>query len=129
MRSDSDADHKFWREVIKAYRFPLVMFALAIIPFINVIFYSGHGGIGWLVLPICFPWVVVKAITKIMRGAESSRTWYWKFYKTTIPAYILAAIPLSWIATTALRLSMGFEVSTWMFFAILASPFPWWYFS
>jgi hypothetical protein len=54
--------------------------------------------------------------------------WYWKFYKLTIPAYILAALPLSWAAANALRLSLGLEVSPWMFFSIVASPIPWSYF-
>jgi hypothetical protein len=73
MLPDGDADHKFWREVVIAYRFPLVMVVLALVPILNFIAYSGHGGIGWLILPICFPWVIVKAVIKIMRGAEASR--------------------------------------------------------
>jgi hypothetical protein len=29
---DGDTDHKFWREVVIAYRFPLVMVVLALVP-------------------------------------------------------------------------------------------------
>jgi hypothetical protein len=41
MLPDGDADHKFWREVVIAYRFPLVMVVLALVPILNFIAYSG----------------------------------------------------------------------------------------
>jgi len=46
----SRPDSSFWREVMRAYRFPIVMFALAIIPGFNFT-YSGHG-VGSLYLSV-----------------------------------------------------------------------------
>ncbi len=45
----------FWREVMRVYGFPMVMFALAIVPGLNFT-YSGHGGPSWFFVPLCFPW-------------------------------------------------------------------------
>jgi hypothetical protein len=89
------------REVVGTYGFPIVMFALAIIPGFNFT-YSGHGGISWFVVPLCFPWVVLRALIKIVKGSEASRTWYKGFFKITIPSYIALALPLSWAATTSI---------------------------
>lgn len=117
----------FWREVVKLYLFPMVMFALAIVPGLNFT-YSGHGGISWFLAPLCFPWVIVRILINIARGSEAARKWYKRFFKITIPAYIAIALPLSWAAATSIRMTFGLTVSTWAFFALMVSPFPWWYF-
>ena|SRR5215467_2324016 len=117
-----------WREVIRAYSFPIVMFMLAIIPVLNFT-YSGHGGPSWMILPLCFPWVALRAILKITKGSKESRNWFKTFYTITLPTYIALALPFSWAATTSLRATFGLTVSTWMFFAIMVSPVPWWYFT
>jgi hypothetical protein len=118
----------FWREVVKIYRFPIVMFSLAIVPGVNLFAYSGHGGIAWFFLPLCFPWVLVRMLVKIARGSETSSRWYKRFLKITVPSYVAAALPLSWVAVTCIHISLGLPISTWAFFALVVSPFPWWYF-
>jgi hypothetical protein len=117
----------FWREVIKLYGFPMGMFALAIVPALNFT-YSGHGGISWFLVPLCFPSVVLRALIRVTKGSEPSRRWYKSFFRVTIPAYIGLALPLSWAAAVSIRMTFGLQISTWSFFAIMASPFPWWYF-
>ena len=80
-------------------------------------------------LPLCGPWVLVRAILKIARSSHESRNWYSRFYKITIPSYIVLALPLSRAAADSIRMSFGLQVSPWEFYAIAVSPFPWWYFS
>ena len=118
----------FSREVAGVYGFPLVMFALAIIPGLNFT-YSGHGGISWFIIPFCAPWVALRALVKTLKASGAMRVWYVRFFKITVPSYVAISLPLSWVATTALRLTYGSEFSTWKFFADMVSPFPWWYFS
>ena len=118
----------FWREVVRAYWFPMVMFALAIVPGLNFT-YSGHGGVSWLFVPLCFPWVIARILIKIAKGSEASQKWYKRFFKLTIPSYIAVALPLSWASATSIHLTFGLPVSGWMFFALMVSPFPWWYFT
>jgi hypothetical protein len=126
MEPVENSDPNFWREVARAYSFPGIMFALAIIPVLNFT-YSGHGGLSWLLVPLCFPYVLVRAIVKITKGSPESRRWFWNFFKTTIPCYIALALPLSWASTTSIAASFGLRVSAWEFFAIMVSPFPWSY--
>lgn len=118
----------FWREALRTYGFPMVMFALAIIPGLNFT-YSGHGGISWFFLPLCFPWVIVRILVKIAKGSAASSTWYKRFFKITVPSYVGVALPLSWAAAASIHMSFGLPISTWAFFALMVSPFPWWYFT
>ncbi len=102
-RSESKPDPSFWCDVIRVYRFPIVVFALAIIPGLNFT-YSGHGGISWFVIPLCFPWIILRALIRMTKGSEVPRKWYQRFFRITIPCYIAFAFPLSWAATTSIRL-------------------------
>ena len=113
---------------MRVYGFPMVMFALAIVPGLNFT-YSGHGGPSWFFVPLCFPWVIVRILIKIAKGSEASSRWYKNFFKITIPSYIAISLPLSWAAVTSIRMAFGLPISTWTFFALMVSPFPWWYFS
>ncbi len=126
--SGSSPSPSFWREVVRVYGFPMVMFALAIVPGLNFT-YSGHGGISWFFVPLCFPWVIVRILIKIAKGSEASSRWYKTFFKITIPSYIAISLPLSWAATTSIRMTFGLPISTWSFFALMVSPIPWWYFT
>jgi len=126
--TDDSSSPNLWHEVISVYGFPMAMFVLAIVPGLNFT-YSGHGGISWFFVPLCFPWVIVRILSKIAKGSEASRRWYKSFFKITIPSYIAIALPLSWSAATSIRMTFGLPISTWSFFAIMVSPFPWWYFT
>lgn len=126
--ADDNSSPNFWREVIKVYSFPLVMFALAIVRGLNFT-YSGHGGISWFFVPLCLPLVIVRLLIKIAKGSEGSRSWYKSFFKITIPSYIAIALPLSWAAATSIRMTFDLPISTWTFYALMVSPFPWWYFT
>jgi hypothetical protein len=124
---------KYWQESLRAYGFPMAMIAVAIIPgFVQHIFYSGHGGFGWLILPLCTPLVFLRAGFKLLRGPLDSRRWFRKFYLVTFPIYVIAAIPLSFIAMFSLRAWLGGDDPLWkdalIFWGMLVSPFPWFFF-
>jgi hypothetical protein len=126
--TDSTPSPSFWREVIRLYRFPMIMFGLAIVPGLNFT-YSGHGGLSWFFVPLCFPWVIVRILNQIAKGTEASSSWYKSFFKISIPSYIAISLPLSSAAATSIRMVFGLPISTWTFFALMVSPFPWWYFT
>jgi hypothetical protein len=115
-----------WRKIIEVYGFAGGMFALAIIPVLNFT-YSAHGGISWLFVPLCFPYVVFRAMLDTAKSSETSRRWHVRFFAITMPVYILLAVPLSWASTTSIRNTFGLEISTWSFFATMVCPVPWWY--
>jgi hypothetical protein len=126
--SETSPSPSLWREVMRVYGFPMVMFALAIVPGLNFT-YSGHGGPSWFFVPLCFPCVIVRILIKIAKGSGVSSRWYKSFFKITVPSYVAIALPLSWAAATSIRMTFGLPISTWTFFAIMVSPFPWWYFT
>ncbi len=104
----------------------MLMFVFAIVPVLNFTF-SGHGGPGWFIAPLCFPSVILQAVLRITKGTQDARAWYKKFFTITIPAYVAFAYPLSWIATKSIGMTFGLRIEVWKFFAIMVSPFPWWY--
>jgi len=122
----NNANRSFGGEILRAYGFPMLMFALASIPVLNFTF-SGHGGPGWFLAPLSFPSVILQAVLRITKGTQDVRAWYKKFFKITIPAYVAVAYPLSWVATKSIGMTFGLRIAAWKFFAIMASPFPWWY--
>ena len=119
------ADRSYVLEAWITYAFPMAMFALAISPTTNFL-YSGHGGPAWFFVPFCFPYILLRAALKTMRGPKEVRRWYRIFFGVSTPLYILLALPLSWVGMTSIRSSYGLDVSPWSFFAIMvASPFSW----
>jgi len=124
-KRDNRDYNNIWIELILAYLFPALMFTLAIVPGLNSTY---SVGVGWLVIPLCCPYVLIRALVALTMGSEESRRWYKWFFKVTIPSYIVIALPLSWVATESLHFTFGETISSWKFFAIMVSPFPWWYF-
>jgi hypothetical protein len=120
--------NSFGREALITYGFPMIVFVFAIVPILNFTF-SGHGGVGWFIAPLCFPYVILRMIIKTTKGSVSSRIWYKNFFKITIPTYLVIAYPLSWAATLSLRATFGLSIPTWKFFVLMISPVPWWYFT
>ena len=117
-----------WREIKNTFAFPFVMFALAIIPGLNFV-YSGHGGIAWFLIPLCCPYVLGSAIVKLAKAQRPALAGYIRFYAIAILGYVVVALPLSWAATASLRSTFGLQVPVLHFWAIMISPFPYWYFS
>jgi hypothetical protein len=122
----NNANRTLGTEILRVYGFPMLTFAFAMVPVLNFTF-SGHGGPGWFVAPLCFPSVILQAVLKTTRGTQDARAWYKKFFAITIPAYVAFAYPLSWIATKSIGMTFGLRIEVWKFFAIMVSPFPWWY--
>lgn len=118
----------FWGEVRRTYGFPLIMFALAIIPGLNFT-YSGHGGPCWLILPLCAPYVLFRAMIKVIKSPNEMSSILLRFFGLTVPFYVAMAYPLSWAATTSLRYTFGLTISPLDFMKIMISPYPYWYFS
>jgi len=119
---------KLWREVRRTYGFPLVMFLLAIVPGLNFT-YSGHGGPSWFFIPLCAPYILLRAIIRIIRSQRPVRFFLVNFFVMTIPCYVVLAYPLSWAATTSIHNTFGLTIPTWDFMKVMISPYPYWYFS
>jgi hypothetical protein len=89
MKLDEDFIYpSFFRTVIGVYGFSFVMLSLAVLPGLNFA-YSGHRGLAWFFIPLCGPWVVLRALYKIWHATGTTRKWYLWFFKVTLPAYTI----------------------------------------
>ena len=57
----------------RVFLFPAIVIALGCVPYLNFFLYSGHGGIFWLVLPFCFPYLLVRSLLEIRKLAATER--------------------------------------------------------
>ncbi|MBV9669766.1 MAG: hypothetical protein JOZ43_02320 [Acidobacteriales bacterium] len=117
----------WWVECRRLFLFSGVMFVLAIVPVLNYT-YSGHGGFAWLIAPLCGPYITIRAIRRFREVGGAVRSAYARFLIRAIPSYVVAALPLSWMATMSIRHTFGLRVSPWAFYGVMVSPFPWSYF-
>ena len=124
---DDDLYPSFFRTVVGVYGFSFVMLALAIVPGLNFT-YSGHGGPSWFFIPLCGPWVTLRALDKIWHASGTIRKWYVWFFKVTLPAYVAGSLALSWVAAMSLQWTYGSKFAVRGFFLDMVSPIPLWYF-
>jgi hypothetical protein len=128
MQLDEDFIYpSFFRTVIGVYGFSFVMLLLAVLPGLNFA-YSGHGGLAWFFIPLCGPWVTLRALYKIWHASGTTRKWYLWFFKVTFPAYIVSSLVLSWLAAMALQSTYGSTFPVRALFLDMVSPIPLWYF-
>jgi hypothetical protein len=104
VNAGGDSDPRFWREVLMTNDVRLSPGNVCLGNHSRPQFYvfTGHGGISWLVVPLCFPSLVVPALIEIAKESDTSRGWYKSFFKITIPAYIAAALPLRLLGPVAI---------------------------
>lgn len=108
-------------ELWLAYPIPLVLMLLAAtgINTILGIFFSPHGGIGWLLLLAAFPWVLIRAGVLAIRAPKQTQV-----SRRQHALYVLAAyVPLSALSSyfIAARLSPPLQLT-------MANTLPWYYF-
>lgn len=128
MKLDEDFIYpSFFRTVVGVYGFSFVMLLLAVLPGLNFA-YSGHGGLAWFFIPLCGPWVTLRAVYKIWQASGTIRKWYLWFFKVTLPAYIAGSLILSWLAAMALQSTYGSRFPVRGLFLDMVSPIPLWYF-
>ena len=99
------------------------MAAFAFIPILNLIFYSGHGGIAFFVLPFVFPLALLFLYLE-HKGASAEKQ---KTVKVFAITSLVAYIPLSFLAASAaaatLRTSMGYDMTAEQLWAFFIMPF------
>ncbi len=106
----------------QVYGFPAYMVLVGVIPIVNAFFYSSHGGIGWLVLPFTFPYVLVRLGIALWRSHPSNRLRLRRFASLSIPGYIALTAPLSWAATHSINSWLGTSLDWTQFWALMLLP-------
>ena len=106
----------------QVYGFPAYMVLVGVIPIVNAFFYSSHGGIGWLVLPFTFPYVLVRLGIALWRSHPSNRRRLRRFATLSIPGYIALTAPLAWAATYSINSWLGTSLHWTQFWALMLLP-------
>jgi len=106
----------------QAYGFPAYMVLVGVIPIVNVFFYSSRSGIGWLVLPFTFRYVLVRLGIALWRSNPSNRRQLRQFATLSIPGYVALTAPLSWAATYSINSWLGISVHWTQFWAMMLLP-------
>jgi len=107
---------------VEVYGFPALMVVASFVPIINLLFYSAHGGFGWLFLPFTFPYVLVRLGFAYSRSQRSDRPRISRFAVASVSAYVLLTTPLSWLAAYSINNSLGTSLPWRQFWAMMLLP-------
>ena len=106
----------------QVYGFPAYMVLVGVIPVVNVFFYSSRSGIGWLVLPFTFPYVLMCLGIALWRSNPSDRRRVRRFATLSILGYVALTAPLSWAATYSINSWLGTSIHWTQFWAMMLLP-------
>jgi len=111
---------KIISEMFRTYPIPLVLALVAWIPvdFVLGILFSPHGGLGWLILLVSFPWLIVRIIVLCVFAQPDLRP-PWK----RALALLLGYLPISILSSYSLVFALSPPLTN-----SLRNVLPWFYF-
>ena len=78
----------------KVFGAPVALLVLGCVPGVSLFLYSGHGGLAWLLLPLCFPYIALMLAIKISRLPAEERARGTTTALIGVLFYMLVAYPL-----------------------------------
>ena len=119
--------HTHFKSVLKiykdAYSFAIILAFISFVPALNIMLYSGHGGIGWILLPLAFPVALIKLIFAYIRADANHKEFTVKLGLISIPIYILIAFGASYLGAYSIHWWSGLVVTPKQLFCLYLSPF------
>ena len=109
------------KELLSIFTFPFGMLLLALFPGMNCFVYSGHGGLGWFILPFSTPYVLVR-FSMLMLHEPPIRNFHLKFGALALVAYIGLLYPLSSLAVYSINACTHMELQTSSFYKLITFP-------
>ena len=85
-------DGKF---LARVFGVPVGILVLGCVPGVSWFLYSGHGGLAWLILPFCFPYILVMLVMNIWKLPATEKSSGAKVALASVLAYIVVAYPLT----------------------------------
>jgi hypothetical protein len=122
-----------WRKAARvtwrAYGFAIVMAGFSFIPGCNLIFYSGHGGLAFLLLPFVFPFALLMLFLEYKAAvAEEKRA-----VRTIAVGSVVAYFPVAFAAAKVQEATFGYTLELkflWgLFIMLFVLPFVWSFFA
>jgi hypothetical protein len=88
----------------------------------NLLFFSGHGGFGWLVLPFCFPVLLVNMYLLVIKPARGAGISPWRRAVAISVAYLVLAYPFAVIAEHRITKDLGLPIADRLFYRLMTFP-------
>jgi hypothetical protein len=95
------------RFLAKVFSVPLALLILGCVPGVSSILYSGHCGRAWLLLPLCFPYIVLMLAIKIWKLAAAERTRDTAMAVGGVLLYVLVAYPTGRMSERYINATIG----------------------
>jgi hypothetical protein len=84
-----------FRPFFRALSFPVGLLILGCIPGVSFFLWPGHGGVGWILLPICFPYLIVRLAFLIWKTESSARKNAASRAVAILVGYVVLAYPIT----------------------------------
>jgi len=78
----------------KVFGVPVALLVLGCVPGVSLVLYSGHGGLAWLLLPLCFPYIVAMLAVKFWKLPAEEKSRGAATAVAGVLLYMLVAYPL-----------------------------------
>jgi hypothetical protein len=101
---------------------PAMLVSMACVPGLNLLIFSGHGGPGWLVLPFCFPVLVVNAYRLIIRPLRQTGISPWRRSAAIAFAYLVLAYPFAVFSEHRITKDLGLPIADRTFYRLMTFP-------
>jgi hypothetical protein len=106
----------------RVFWFPIGLFVSGCIPVLSWFLYSGHGGLAWLILPFCFPYIVLRLVLALWKQPAEQRRSGVKIAVTAILLYMLISYPMTRWTEHDVTSSIGLPIRPGILFKL--STFP-----
>ena len=112
-----------WDLYCKAYAVAVVLALISFFPIVSSLVYSGHFGLGWLLLPLAFPVALVRLFLAYHRADFDQRKQIAKFSLESIVVYFVCSFGASFLGSYSLHWWSGFQITPMQLWALYMSPF------
>jgi hypothetical protein len=110
------------RQILSPFLFPMALLVLGCIDGANALLFSGHGGLGWIILPFCFPVILIKLGVRIWQMPPLERKQDLKVASVVALAYLVLAYPVSRLAERQITSSFGLPIETGLMYKLAIFP-------
>jgi hypothetical protein len=94
----------------KVFVVPVALLVLGCVPGVSLVLYSGHGGLAWLLLPLCFPYIVVMLAIRVWKLPAEEKPRGTAMAIAGVLLYVLVAYPLGRWSEHYIRSTIGLSL-------------------
>ncbi len=106
----------------RVFWFPVGLLVLGCVPVLSWFLYGGHGGVAWLILPFCFPYIVVRCVLALWRLPAEQRRSGVRIVATAILLYMLISYPMTRWTENSVTSSIGLPIRPGTLFKLATFP-------